>query len=186
VIDTACARAARIVGDLLIFARRQRPERRRVDLNELIRSALNLHGSQLELNKIRLVTNLEPTPAIWADAHQLQQVFLNLFSNAIHAMKTSHGHGTLTVRSAHRDSDVMVDVEDDGPGIAPEHLGRIFDPFFTTKPVGEGTGLGLSLSHGIIERHGGTIQVESEPGKGATFVIDLPLVPVGDAKAAVG
>jgi two-component system NtrC family sensor kinase len=185
VIDTACARAARIVGDLLIFARRQRPERRRVDLNELIRSALNLHGSQLELNKIRLVTNLEPTPAIWADAHQLQQVFLNLFSNAIHAMKTSHGHGTLTVRSAHRDSDVMVDVEDDGPGIAPEHLGRIFDPFFTTKGTGTGTGLGLSLSIGIVEAHGGRIRVETVPGVGTRFTVHLPVGHAVEPEAPV-
>jgi two-component system NtrC family sensor kinase len=185
VVDTACARAARIVGDLLIFTRRQRPERRRVDLNELIQSTLNLHAPQLELNKIRLATDLEPTPAIWADAHQLQQVLLNLVSNAIHAMKTAHGHGTLTVRSAHRDSEVIVDVEDDGPGIAPEHLGRIFDPFFTTKGTGAGTGLGLSLSIGIVEAHGGHMRVDTVAGAGTRFTVHLPVGHAVEPEAPV-
>src|SRR5881296_2928606 len=113
IIGTACARASRIIRDLLVFARRDPPERRRVDLREVIESTLNLQAPQLELNKIRLVTSLEPAAPIWADFNQLQQVFLNLFSNAIHAMKTARGHGTLTVRSVPRGSEVLVEVEDD-------------------------------------------------------------------------
>jgi signal transduction histidine kinase len=175
VIDVACARASRIISDLLMFARRQKPERRRVDLNDVIQATLDLQHRQLELNKIRLVSSLDPAPAIWADSHQLQQVLLNLFSNAIHAMKTAHGRGTLTVRSAHRAGEVVVEVQDDGPGIRPEHMGRIFDPFFTTKGTGAGTGLGLSLSIGIVEAHGGRMRVESVPGAGALFTVHLPI-----------
>lgn len=175
VIDSACARASRIVTDLLMFARRKSPERQRVDLNEVIHSTLNLQAPQLELNEIGIVATLEPAPAIWGDSHQLQQVFLNLFSNAIDAMKTGHGHGTLTVRSVRRGSEITVEVEDDGPGIRPEHLGRIFDPFFTTKATGTGTGLGLSLSIGIVQAHGGHIQAESLRAGGARFTVHLPV-----------
>ena len=181
VIDTACTRSSRIISDLLVFARRRAPERRRVDLTEIIRSTLRLQSPQLELNKIRVVTNLEPTPTIWADAHQIQQVFLNLFSNAIHAMATVEGERVLNVRSVQRGAEVIVEVEDHGPGIAPEHLGRIFDPFFTTKATGAGTGLGLSLSIGIVEAHGGHMSVENVIGGGARFTIGLP---VGDGAEA--
>jgi two-component system NtrC family sensor kinase len=109
-------------------------------------------------------------------------VFLNLLMNACDAMKDQ---GKITIRTRRGPLGVRLTFRDDGPGIPENVRSRIFDPFFTTKPVGEGTGLGLSLSHGIIERHGGTIHVESEPGSGAAFVIDLPLVPIGDALAAV-
>jgi CheY-like chemotaxis protein len=115
------------------------------------------------------------------DAHQLQQVFLNLFANARHAMKAAHGTGTLTVRSIASDHEVLVEVEDDGPGIPAEHLGRIFDPFFTTKGAGEGTGLGLSLSIGIVEAHGGRMTAENLPDVGARFQIRLPADAVEDA-----
>src|SRR6266478_398737 len=175
IIGTACARASRIIRDLLVFARRDPPERRRVDLREVIESTLNLQAPQLELNKIRLVTSLEPAAPIWADFNQLQQVFLNLFSNAIHAMKTARGHGTLTVRSVPRGSEVLVEVEDDGPGIPSEHLGRIFDPFFTTKAAGSGTGLGLSLAIGVVEAHGGRMHAENLRGTGARFSVYLPI-----------
>src|SRR6266436_4110938 len=182
IIGTACARASRIIRDLLVFARRDPPERRRVDLREVIESTLNLQAPQLELNKIRLVTSLEPAAPIWADFNQLQQVFLNLFSNAIHAMKTARGHGTLTVRSVPRGSEVLVEVEDDGPGIPSEHLGRIFDPFFTTKAAGSGTGLGLSLAIGVVEAHGGRMHAENLRGTGARFSVYLPIG--GEAEAA--
>ncbi len=163
VMETACVRASRIIRDLLAFARRQPPERRRVDLNQVVHSTLGLQTSQLELNRIRVVTALTPIPEIWADPHQLQQVLLNLFSNAIHAMKTARGQGVLTVTSGQRGSEVVVAIDDDGPGIPPEHLGRIFDPFFTTKVTGAGTGLGLSLAIGIVESHGGRLYAENLP-----------------------
>jgi len=175
VIEVACTRASRIISDLLVFARRRSPERRRIDVNEIIRAALRLQRPQLELNKIRLVSRLEPMPSIWADSHQIQQVFLNLFSNSIHAMSTAECERVLTVSSVHRGSEVVVEVEDDGPGIPPEHLGRIFDPFFTTKATGAGTGLGLSLSIGIVEAHGGRMHVENVEGAGARFTVRLPI-----------
>jgi signal transduction histidine kinase len=183
VMETACVRASRIIRDLLAFARRQPPERRRVDLNQVIHSTLGLQTSQLELNKIRVVTALTPIPEIWADPHQLQQVFLNLFSNAIHAMKTDRGHGVLTVTSGQRGSEVVVWIDDDGPGIPPEHLGRIFDPFFTTKVTGAGTGLGLSLAIGIVESHGGRLYAENLPDSGARFIVHLPVNEHAEAEA---
>jgi signal transduction histidine kinase len=175
VMETACVRASRIIRDLLAFARRQPPERRRTDLNQVVHSTLGLQTSQLELNKIRVVTALTPIPEIWADPHQLQQVFLNLFSNAIHAMKTARGHGVLTVTSGQRGAEVVVWIDDDGPGIPPEHLGRIFDPFFTTKVTGAGTGLGLSLAIGIVESHGGRLYAENLLDSGARFIVHLPV-----------
>jgi signal transduction histidine kinase/ActR/RegA family two-component response regulator len=175
VVHEACERAARIVRELLVFARRRPPERRRVDLNEVARNALTLETPEFALNNIRIVTELSPLPAIWADAPQLQQVLLNLLSNARDAMKGAHGDGVLTVRSCEVGEGVMVQVEDNGPGIPPENLHRVFDPFFTTKGAGEGTGLGLSLSIGIVEAHGGSLQAENVPSGGSRFTMRLPL-----------
>ena len=184
VMETACLRASRIVRDLLAFARRQPPERRPVDVNQVIQSTLNLQTPQLELNKIRVVTALTPVPEIWADPHQLQQVFLNVFSNAIHAMKTARDRGVLTVASGQRGPEIVVEIDDDGPGIAPEHVGRIFDPFFTTKATGAGTGLGLSLAFGIVEAHGGHMQADNLPGAGARFTVRLPVGEHAEAVAS--
>ena len=175
VVEEECERAARIIRELLVFARRKPPERKRVDLNEVARAALTLQAPELELSGIRVATELSPLPHIWGDAHQLQQVVLNLFTNATYAIKSTPGAGTLTVRSSAPNGVVVLDVEDDGPGIAPENLSRVFDPFFTTKGVGEGTGLGLSLCIGIVEAHGGTMQVENIPGAGARVTLRLPL-----------
>ena len=103
-------------------------------------------------------------------------MLLNLFSNAVHAMRSAHGQGVLTVRSGSDGATISVQVEDDGPGIPAEHLSRIFDPFFTTKPAGEGTGLGLSLSIGIVESHGGRVRAENIAGGGVRFTVTLPVV----------
>jgi len=175
-IEQECKRAARIIKDLLSFARRQPPERRRVNFNNAIKAALALQTPEFELNQIRVVTDLTPTlPEVLGDSNQLQQVFFNLFSNATHAMKSADGRRVLAVRSSLRGSEVRAEVDDAGPGIPPERLGRIFDPFFTTKPSGEGTGLGLSLSIGIVEAHGGRMEVENLPGSGARFTVTLPI-----------
>src|SRR5207244_7150402 len=104
-----------------------------------------------------------------------QQGVLTRSRNAGHAMQSPRGRGTLTVRSWQRGAEVGVEIEDDGPGIPPEHLGRIFDPFFTTKAAGEGTGLGLSLSIGIVEAHGGSMTAVNVPGGGARFTVRLPI-----------
>jgi two-component system NtrC family sensor kinase len=176
VVEQEAERATKIIRDLLVFARRKPPERRWVNLNEVLEAALKLQAPEFDLNNIRVVKELAPTRAeLWADPHQLQQVFLNLFTNATHALKGSRGRGTLWVRSSRKGTDVAVEVTDDGPGIPPEHLGRIFDPFFTTKAAGEGTGLGLSLSIGIIDGHGGQMKVENLSGAGARFSITLPI-----------
>ncbi|MEA3345123.1 MAG: HAMP domain-containing sensor histidine kinase, partial [Chloroflexota bacterium] len=108
------------------------------------------------------------------DPNQMQQVFLNLINNAQYFMAQAHGGGTLTIRSQSGDDKIRVEVEDTGPGIPEENLDKIFDPFFTTKEVGEGTGLGLSVSYGIVRDHGGRIWAESE-GQGSTFIVELPV-----------
>jgi signal transduction histidine kinase/ActR/RegA family two-component response regulator len=177
-IEDECERACRIVNDLLVFARRRPAERRPIDLNDVIRASLTLQARQFELSSIRVATELTPVQAVSADAHQMQQVLINLFGNAAQAMKSAHGRGVLTVRSAMEDGQVRIVVEDDGPGIPEEHLARIFDPFFTTKGVGEGTGLGLSLSIGLVEAHEGRLTVENVPGAGARFTITLPVADV--------
>ena len=187
VVEEECQRAAKIIRELLVFARRQAPERRQVDLNEVLGAALKLQAPEFELNRIRVVTALDPLPRVWADPHQLQQVFLNLFSNATHAMKSTPRDLVLRVLSTAHDGGVSIVVEDNGPGVPPEYLGRVFDPFFTTKGVGEGTGLGLSLSIGIVEAHGGRMSVENVPSTGARFTIRLPLgqqAEVDDAPTA--
>jgi two-component system NtrC family sensor kinase len=175
VMEEECDRASRIIRDLLVFARRKPPERRRADVGEVIRATLALQAPQFDLSKVRVTSELSPTPAILADAHQLQQVLLNLFTNATHAMKTHASGGMLSVRSLRQGNEVVIQVEDDGPGIPAQHLGRIFDPFFTTKVAGEGTGLGLSLSIGIIEAHGGRMAADNLPGRGARFTLRLPI-----------
>jgi signal transduction histidine kinase len=171
-----CERAAQIIRSLLVFARRKLPERRLVDVAEVIRAALALEAPEFDLHRIRVVTALDPTPRIWADPDQLQQVLLNLFSNAVHAMRGGPGQGVLTVGASSDGATVVVRVEDDGPGIPAEYLSRIFDPFFTTKATGEGTGLGLSLSLGIVESHGGRVRAENTAGGGARFTVTLPVV----------
>jgi CheY-like chemotaxis protein len=103
-------------------------------------------------------------------------VFFNIVTNAEHAMLEAHGQGGLVVRSSVAGGYIRLSFIDDGPGLPPENLRRVFDPFFTTKKVGEGTGLGLTIAYGIIEDHGGRIRAESRPGKGATFIVDLPVV----------
>jgi len=111
-----------------------------------------------------------------ADYHELQQVFLNMINNAQQAMKDHPGSKILTVRSASDDGAIRISFQDTGPGIPKQNLQKIFEPLFTTKPMGEGTGLGLSVSYAIIKEHGGDIFVASEPGKGACFVIEIPIV----------
>jgi signal transduction histidine kinase/CheY-like chemotaxis protein len=175
-IGEECDRASRIIRDMLTFARRQETERQSVDLNVVVEATLSRQARALELDNIRVAKALEPAlPPVWADSRQLEQVLLNLVSNAAHAMKSSHGHGVLTVRTTRHGDEVNVEVTDSGPGIPAEHLGNIFDPFFTTKPTGEGTGLGLSLALGIITEHGGRLTAANVPGSGARFVISLPL-----------
>jgi len=164
-------RVKQIVMDLRTFSRMDQAELQEVDLHEEIDRTLGLMEPRLK-NDIHVVRDYGDLPRVRCYPGQLNQVFLNLLMNACDVVD---GGGTITIRSARGEMGVRLEFHDDGPGIPAEVQSRLFDPFFTTKPVGQGTGLGLSLSHGIIERHGGRIQVFSESGEGTSFVIDLPL-----------
>jgi signal transduction histidine kinase len=164
------------VKNLLTFARKHAPLKQTVNINEVIEKVLQLRAYEQRVNNIRVVTKLATNlPEIMADYFQLQQVFLNIIINAEYFMTEAHSGGTLTIGTRKDGQIVRASFTDDGPGIAPQALGHIFDPFFTTKQVGKGTGLGLSICHGIVSEHGGKIYAENEPGKGATFIIDLPV-----------
>ncbi len=180
-------RAARIVGQLLTFARQNPPERLRTDLNELVRETLALRQPQFRMLGIDVATDLDPRlPVTWADRFQIQQVLLNLLANAEQALGEAGPERLVSVRTARDGDSLMVSVADSGRGIAPEHLPHIFNPFYTTKPRGIGTGLGLSISHGIVREHGGSLRVRSEPGQGARFEVRLPLVSMSESKAPSG
>ena len=172
-------RMAKIVRNLLYFARQSPPERTAVYLQDLVEQTLALRVHQLSLSGITVRREYaEALPAIAADAHQLQQVFLNLLLNAEQAILGSGRGGEIVVRTgtgAMPDT-VHVQVADNGPGIAAENVGRVFEPFYTTKDVGQGAGLGLSVSYGIVQEHGGRLTVESQPGA-TTFTVELPARP---------
>ena len=168
------SRAATIVQNLLMFARHYPAERRPCSLAEAVRRVIALKSYQLEQDKISVALELGATATVWADENQMQQVLLNLVQNAHQAMARQSGERTLTVRLRPRDRHVAIEVLDTGPGIAPHLLSRIFDPFFTTKAPGEGSGLGLSVSYGIVGQHGGRLYAENRPEGGAMFVVELP------------
>ena len=177
IINNGAKRVADIVKGLLKFARQTKPERALVYINEIVEVTLRLRAYELDTSNIKVATKLAPDlPLTVADAGQLQQVFLNLLINAEMEMRLAHGRGKLIVRTEHIDNTIRITFKDDGPGIAKENLEKIFDPFFTTREVGKGTGLGLSICHGIITEHGGRIWAESKLGKGATFIVELPVV----------
>jgi PAS domain S-box-containing protein len=177
VIHDGARRVADIVKGLLKFARQTKPERVLVDINEILQVTLHLRAYELETSNIKVTTKLaQDLPLTVADAGQLQQVFLNLLINAEMEMKLVHGKGKLTIKTKAADNKIRICFKDDGPGIAAENLEKIFDPFFTTREIGEGTGLGLSICHGIITEHHGKIWAESQPGNGATFVVELPVI----------
>ena len=170
-------RASEIVNNLLNFSRTSGSEFSEVDVNKVIADTLALLEHQFKISKIQVSRELAPNiSSIQGNQGRLQQVFLNLFLNAKDAMP---GGGTLSVATSNGNV-VSVRVADTGSGIAPEHIQRIYDPFFTTKTVpregqNRGTGLGLSVTYGIIQEHAGQIRVESNPGAGTTFALDFPL-----------
>jgi two-component system NtrC family sensor kinase len=174
----AVQRCARIVKNFFALARQRPPERRNVHLNHIIHEAMELLAYPMRVDGIAVHLDLaEELPNIWADPHQLHQVIVNLVSNAHQALRETSRTRQVTISTRYDagKSRLCLAVADTGPGISPELRSRLFDPFFTTKPPGQAAGLGLSLCQEIVERHGGTINVESTPGEGAQFVVDLPL-----------
>jgi two-component system NtrC family sensor kinase len=174
VIITQADRCSSIIRGLLGFARKGPSERTSVDLNDLVQETISMLTRQRDYREINVAMDLkEDLPSVTADPNQLQQVILNIFTNSADEMSNG-GEVRISTRET-PGGYVEVEFADNGPGIAPEIMDKIFEPFFTTKPVGQGTGLGLPVSYGIIKRHGGDITVKSEPGKGASFLVSLPL-----------
>ncbi len=177
VINEGAQRVAGIIKKLLVFARQARPERTYVDINEIINTTLELRAYSLQSNNVKVILQFDPDlPMTVADPGQLQQVFLNLIMNAETEVKSVHGGGRLAIKTERAGDSLRVSFKDNGLGIAKENLERIFNPFFTTRRIGQGTGLGLSVCHGIVTEHKGRIWAESQLGKGATFVVEMPIV----------
>lgn len=164
-------RVARIVIDLKGFSRIDRQGIKHGDVNEIVRGVCNVAGPQLG-GQVRVVLDLAPVPLLRCDAAALGQVIYNLLANAAEAVR---GTGTVRIVTHHEADEILVRVEDDGLGIAPEILPRIFEPFFTTKPVGQGTGLGLTLSADVVRAHGGRMEASSDMGKGSVIKVFLPV-----------
>jgi two-component system NtrC family sensor kinase len=181
-ISSETTRVGRIVGDLLAFSRRSSPQRIPADLNAIIRRTVSIIEHKLNLASVELELQLdENLPKIKCDNSQIQQVIINLVLNASEATH-SRDLGKVTVRTAAftNKGSVRLEVKDNGDGIPKEYLTKIYDPFFTTKGEGKGVGLGLAVVYGIVESHGGDIEVETKVGEGTTFCVDLPIS--GEAK----
>jgi two-component system, cell cycle sensor histidine kinase and response regulator CckA len=171
-------RAARIVRNLLTFARKRQTTRAMVDVNQVARETMALRAYEQRVTNISVIDALAAgLPQVFADGHQVQQVLLNLMINAEQAMLSANGRGVLVVRSWHdaEQECVILEINDDGPGVPDDLQPKIFDPFFTTKEVGKGTGLGLTVAYAIVQEHGGRIRLESRPNVGASFYVELPV-----------
>jgi signal transduction histidine kinase len=188
IILSESERAARIVRHLLTFARKRQTTRAMVDVNQVVRETLALRTYEQRVTNIATIDALAAgLPLVFADGYQVQQVLLNLVINAEQAMLSSNGRGVLVVRTWHdaeRDA-VVLEINDDGPGVPDDVQPKIFDPFFTTKDVGKGTGLGLTVAYAIVQEHGGRIRLESRPGGGASFFIELPVSGAAREQAPV-
>ncbi len=163
---------ARIVNDIRMFSRSDKGVMNSENVNKIIESVISIVWNSLR-HEVKIQKEFDQLPAIRCNSQQLSQVFLNLIVNAAHAMKGRTG--VITIRTAVRGGQVIVDISDTGCGMSKEVMDRIFEPFFTTKGAEEGTGLGLSITSDIIKKHSGTIAVQSEENKGTTFTISLPV-----------
>ncbi len=170
------ARAAKIVENLLTFARKHRPEKQPCRINELIESVLELRAYEMKVGSIGIERLMDSAlPSAQADPNQLRQVFFNIVNNAVQALKECDHPRRLQIVTGAGGNRIRIAFEDNGPGIPERHLSRIFDPFFTTKPAGRGTGLGLSVSLGIVQEHGGTIRAHSIEGQWTRIEVELPI-----------
>ncbi len=174
-------RISRIVRELVDFSRPTGSEFTYVNVNEVIRNAIGIVKYDRRAKQVKFKLNLaEEAPNLYLVPDQLLQVVLNILINALDALKD--GHGIIEIKTTLNEQYLKISIKDDGQGIAPEHLNKIFEPFFTTKKVGQGTGLGLSVSYGIIKNFKGKIEVKSKLGQGSEFIIYLPLNAQGDQK----
>ena len=176
-ICSEAKRIQKIVSHLLSFSRKHKPKKEPLIINNVLEQVLKIRAYELNVNNINVIKDFdENIPFIQADNNQLTQVLLNIINNAQQAMNKSHKKGNLTVKTYIKNDMVITEFIDDGPGISEENISKIFNPFFTTKGVGEGTGLGLSVTYGIIKEHNGNISVKSDGiDKGAKFIIELPV-----------
>ena len=174
-IYTESNRVKDIIRRMLTFARQEKPSRNRMDIHTVLESTLEIRQFLLADQQIELVRNYSTDiPWVCVDSSQMQQVFLNIIINAEQALQKTSGQGKITVSTSSDGNQVYIAFRDNGPGIPPGIINKVFNPFFTTKEPGEGTGLGLSLSHSIVAVHNGEILVESEIGAGSCFTIVLP------------
>jgi two-component system cell cycle sensor histidine kinase/response regulator CckA len=174
-------RAARIVRNLLTFARKPQTTRAMVDVNQVVRETMALRSYEQRVTNITVIDAIAAgLPQVFADGHQLQQVLLNLVINAEQSMLSAHGRGVLVVRTWQdaKQEFVILEINDDGPGVPDDLQPKIFDPFFTTKEVGKGTGMGLTVAYAIVQEHGGRIRLESQPTGGASFYVELPVTGI--------
>ncbi|MFB0556948.1 MAG: PAS domain S-box protein [Dehalococcoidia bacterium] len=178
-INREANRTAQVVRGLLTFARKQGGEKALVDINDAIQGVLQLRSYEQKVRNIEVKTALAPDlPKVMGNVSQLEQVFVNIIINAEQAMLEVRDRGRLTITTERVGDIVRASFTDDGPGISPENMGRIFTPFFTTKEVGKGSGLGLAICHGVVTEDGGKIYANSDLGKGATFIVELPIKQV--------
>jgi len=174
-VDNAVDRASRITRQLLGLVGKSKPRVSELKLADLVEDALQLIVHETQKKDIQVIRRMRPElAAIWSDAYQIRQVLLNLLTNAVHAIQSK---GAISIAVENNQDGQLVTISDDGQGIPRENLDKIFEPFFTTKPPGQGTGLGLYVSRGIIEKLGGTINVSSNIGQGTTFSIWFPQHP---------
>jgi PAS domain S-box-containing protein len=176
-METETRRTSRIVSNLLAFSRQSKMELKKVNINQLIEQTLFLNMNLLKINHVRVEKDFDrDLPELLASSDHLQQVFMNLVSNSAESMESVPG-GMLKITTRYRPKQrkIVISLEDTGEGIPPEQLSKLFEPFYTTKKKGQGVGLGLSVAYGIVQEHGGAINVRSMAGQGATFFVELPI-----------
>ena len=174
-IHNEAQRMVKVMDNLRTFTRRRESEKQYSDINDILHETLELRAYELKTGNIEVVTDFTPSlPEIEVDSQQIQEVFLNIILNAEQVMTEAHAGGKLTIKTKKIKNHVRISFADDGPGILAEHLDKLFDPFFTTRGEKGGTGLGLSVCHGIVAGHGGRLYARSKPGEGATFFVELP------------